>query len=681
MQFDRIPKHMRAYRQWVCWRSEWREGSTKPTKVPYSPVSRTLASVIDPQSWASYDEAVEACQRDGYNGIGFVFTNSDPFAGIDLDDTEGDVEAAKRQVRIYEAFDSYSERSPSGNGLHIIIMGSVPNGRRRDHVEVYSSERYFTMTGDAYGEPRQIADCNELLTTLWNELAPNSAANPDASAFYGTATESDEAIYQRALAATNGTKFMRLWNGEALDLSGDTSGSAIDMALVDMLQFYTNDPAQIERLWLASPHGQRTKTQNTPGYRQRTIERAFDREVAEPDLSGVIAEIDAKRLANSAASSPFQAKPSKELLPTMLASDFAGQPVNGRAWHVLDLIPRRNVTLLYGDGGTGKSLAALQLCASTALGRSWFGSAVQQGSALFFTAEDEFDEVHRRLVDIAAAERVALESLCGLAVSSLADRDALLAAPVGRGGGLAPTVLYTVLSDRIAVTRPALVVIDTLADTFGGNEIDRSQARWFVGQLRRLAIEFDTAVVVLAHPSQQGMTSGSGASGSTGWNNSVRSRLYFESDPTNPSNRILTTKKSNYGPKGGQVRVRWERGVFVEVDRASSQAAHREASELGIDELFLRLLADFTQRGQTVSRVPQSIDHAPKLFAKHREAGNHGKRDFAEAMNRLFAQGRIADGWAGEFQSKQKRVIVLVDAAEGTSNSPSNSTSNEFPAI
>ena len=84
MSFDRIPADMRVYPQFVLWRAEHRDGSDKPTKVPYSPRSGTHASVGDPTTWGSFDEAVAAHDRGGWNGIGFVFTANDPFAGIDL---------------------------------------------------------------------------------------------------------------------------------------------------------------------------------------------------------------------------------------------------------------------------------------------------------------------------------------------------------------------------------------------------------------------------------------------------------------------------------------------------------------------------------------------------------------------------------------------------------------------
>jgi putative DNA primase/helicase len=76
-------QNMKDLRQWVCWRIEERDG--KPTKVPYSPLTGRRADSTDPQTWASYDEVVNAYREHGHHGIGFVFTPEDGLCGVDLD--------------------------------------------------------------------------------------------------------------------------------------------------------------------------------------------------------------------------------------------------------------------------------------------------------------------------------------------------------------------------------------------------------------------------------------------------------------------------------------------------------------------------------------------------------------------------------------------------------------------
>src|SRR4030095_10533721 len=112
-------------------------------------------------------------------------------------------------------------------------------------------------------------------------------------------------------------------------------------------------------------------------------------------------------------------------------------------------------------------------------------------------------------------------------------------------------------------------IVDALADAFAGDENNRGQARQFVSLLKRPAREFDCAFLALAHPSLTGITNGTGASGSTAWGNSVRSRMFFEhakasggTDP-DPNLRTLTVNKANYGPAGATLTLKWERGVYI----------------------------------------------------------------------------------------------------------------------
>ena len=146
LNLDSLPEELRQRRQWVVWKLEVRDG--KPTKVPYIAGGSGKASSTDSLTWRSFEEAVQALETGRYNGIGFVFSSGDPFAGVDLDDCR-DPETGELEewaAKIVEAFGSYAEVSQSGTGVHIIVMGKAPN-KKRGKVEAYSSERYFTMTG------------------------------------------------------------------------------------------------------------------------------------------------------------------------------------------------------------------------------------------------------------------------------------------------------------------------------------------------------------------------------------------------------------------------------------------------------------------------------------------------------------------------------------------------------
>ncbi|MGB3315972.1 MAG: AAA family ATPase, partial [Albidovulum sp.] len=241
------------------------------------------------------------------------------------------------------------------------------------------------------------------------------------------------------------------------------------------------------------------------------------------------------------------------------AASLKGKAVPPRQWLVHGLVPQKTVTLFSGDGGTGKSLLALQLAVAVTAGTGWIGKPVEQGRVLFLSAEDDDDELHRRLDCILTSEDRDYEAVSGLTLRSLAGEDALLA--VDTGLTLMQSELFKELDARAAEEKPVFVVIDTLADVYPANENDRAKVRQFIGILRGLAIKRECAVMLLGHPSLTGLASGSGTSGSTSWNNSVRSRLYmsriadngFEPD-TNA--RVLSVKKANYGSIGDEFNLK-----------------------------------------------------------------------------------------------------------------------------
>ena len=144
---ETIPAQLTVRPQWVVWKAV----GDKPDKVPYSFRTGHRASSTDLLTWGKFQEALEAYENGDFAGLGFVFSSADPYTGIDVDncvDVDGDGEIAGWALEIVRYFDSYTERSATGTGLHVIVRGDVPN-RRKGDVEVYSSKRFFTVTGHA----------------------------------------------------------------------------------------------------------------------------------------------------------------------------------------------------------------------------------------------------------------------------------------------------------------------------------------------------------------------------------------------------------------------------------------------------------------------------------------------------------------------------------------------------
>ncbi len=320
MSFDKIPHEMRQYNSWVLWRLEFDPlKHNKPTKVPYK-VDRTgdKANVIMPYSWGSYDIAVQApfsckepvhpdtsVEQSGFSGIGFVFSKGDPFAAIDFDNTDGDNERLEFQKQMFLELNSYTERSPSGTGVHIIVKANLKAGGRRRHaVELYDEARFFTMTGDVFLDV-PIREAQIEVDFLFDSLKGDVRqfqAQPDQ-----IEKDEDAIILERANNAANGGKFGDLWAGNWQKYY--QSQSEGDFALIDIIAFYTKYPPQIKRLFRQSMLGQRDKAQRED-YVDAMIERAFDRQLppinveAIAELRDQVFKINAATGANASATEP-----------------------------------------------------------------------------------------------------------------------------------------------------------------------------------------------------------------------------------------------------------------------------------------------------------------------------------------------------------------------------------------
>jgi putative DNA primase/helicase len=175
---EAIPRDLQNLPQWVLYRVQARKGKT--TKIPYQAARASRrASSTDPATWGTFEAAHDAHQRGRGDGIGFVFTPEDPYTGLDFDGCLHDGQLVPEAAPIVEPFDTYTETSPSGVGLHAIGRGQVGGGRRTSktpwggELEIYDRARYFTVTGQRFnGTPAGIADVTEPLAALMASLLP-----------------------------------------------------------------------------------------------------------------------------------------------------------------------------------------------------------------------------------------------------------------------------------------------------------------------------------------------------------------------------------------------------------------------------------------------------------------------------------------------------------------------------
>lgn len=236
---ENIPNELKKALNWVCWQGE--------AKIPKNPHTGKNAKSNDRSTWGSFDEAVAACDTYGFDGLGFMF--SPPYFGIDLDHCLDKLDFVDEFV---ETLQSYTEISMSGNGIHIICKGKLPDGsRRKGGVEMYSEGRYFICTGNIYNPAyTQIRDCTEAVKVLHNKYLPNNT--PKAEMRRQVIVDLDDAeIIDKARACKSGSLFTMLYSGQWEGLF--PSQSEADLALCNQLAFWTGrNEAQMDRIFRSS---------------------------------------------------------------------------------------------------------------------------------------------------------------------------------------------------------------------------------------------------------------------------------------------------------------------------------------------------------------------------------------------------------------------------------------------
>jgi putative DNA primase/helicase len=271
------PGELRTADQFVCWREEDRDGDI--TKVPYS-VHGGRASSTNPKTWAPFEAAIAYAEEHSMSGVGFVFTEDDPYAGIDIDKCRnaetGEIEPWA--WKIVAALDSYTEVSPSGTGLHVFVKATLPGpNNRKGPVEMYESGRYFTLTGEHLGgSPTEIHERQDVLERLYRHVFKVEKASSTTNGHKlqsASLDVGDEDLLALAKQAKNGEKFSRLWRGDTSDYGGDDSRA--DLALSSLLAFWTDgDTARMDHLFRQS--GLYRDKWNRHDYRERTFNKVLE---------------------------------------------------------------------------------------------------------------------------------------------------------------------------------------------------------------------------------------------------------------------------------------------------------------------------------------------------------------------------------------------------------------------
>lgn len=261
--YSLIPDELKRTKQWVCWAG---------SKLPKNPYTGGNAMSNNPSTWGTFDDAVCAIERFHLDGIGFMF--APPYFGVDLDkciDNEDFVD------EFVNTLGSYAEYSKSGNGIHIICRGVLPDGgRRRGNVEMYSEGRFFIMTGKPYnGEVREITECTETIKILHSKHIQQPESTVSRVSYEKLDLRDDE-IIDMARQSKNGIYFQALYEGSWQ--GAYTSQSEADLAFCNMLAFWTQrDYAQMDRIFRSSGLYRKKWDERRGGlqYSEKTLQKAI----------------------------------------------------------------------------------------------------------------------------------------------------------------------------------------------------------------------------------------------------------------------------------------------------------------------------------------------------------------------------------------------------------------------
>jgi RecA-family ATPase len=340
--------------------------------------------------------------------------------------------------------------------------------------------------------------------------------------------------------------------------------------------------------------------------------------------------------------------PGNTPLPITSTGIWDGKAANARLWVVEEWIPLRRTTLLTGDGGSGKSLVSQQIATCVALGLPFMGLKTRKLKALYITCEDDLGELHRRQ-----------EGICGAVGASMSELDGNLFF-LSRCGDLNNSLLhfhndgveqsqfYRDIANFVWTNQIGFLVLDNIAHLFEGNENLRNNVAIFCNAMEALAKEAGATVLFLGHPAK---AVGSQYSGSTAWENQVRSRLYLkrpegDEGAYDDDARILERSKSNYAKNGDAIKFRWQDWAFVEAEAPSATWQDQmagNAQAAAENTRFMALLQERIKQGRAVSGRNMARNYAPRQFATMPQAKGMKAEQFERAMERLFALEHIEE--------------------------------------
>lgn len=472
--WENIPLELTEYDQWTVWKWSKEKNSDGKRKKLICRKDGKQASCTNPADWMAFDDAEWQVRHNGYEGMCFAFTANDPFFFVDLDHcytppVDDRISARNRRPMILVSqLNSYTEISPSGDGLHVICKGKLPEGRHKHgNFEMYDAH-FLCITGNIYPTSHQIiADATEAIAEIAAGIfAKPDAEKPPASSHVTNGRATDSEIIRMV---TRHEKFEKLWRGITTDYS---SQSEADLALCRGIAIYAGpDRDRIKRVFSQS-RLHRDKWERDD-YSSATVNMALE------------GQIDFYDWHRSGSSDRTAVDLSGDIIPlaTLIEQFPTLRPP------VIDGLLRQGETMnIIAAPKVGKSWLAHSLALCAAAGRKWLDQfSVTPGRVLLVDNELHPETVSYRLRKVADAMGIGLDGVDVLPI---------------RGKALTYFDLQATL-DKIGAGVYALIVVDAhYRMNTAGSENDNAETMRVYNQIDRLAAETGAAFVLIHHASK-----------------------------------------------------------------------------------------------------------------------------------------------------------------------------------
>ncbi|WKY46533.1 AAA family ATPase [Eubacteriaceae bacterium ES3] len=530
-QFENIPKDLTALPQWVL-----RKG-----KMPINPHNGYGAKAGDPSTWGTLNQCGSALMQQDckYDGLGFEF-NDNGIVGVDLDHVLNDLGIPTTEaLDIIKRLDSYTEISPSGTGLHIFVYGDIPQNRKSPEkgIELYKNKRYFTMTGNVFGELKPIQHREEGIMALYDELFQQSpAAVESVQTSIPLTNRTPQEIHSIIQRSNQSEKFYNYYHGQ--NISNDESSN--DMGFCNLLAFWTGkDAALMDAIFRESAlmRDKWDRKESTWGtYGNRTIQKAIAECSNVYDPAGynvAVTEFGTEVVTVKGQ----QTLPKPKVINMVSMADAEEKEPD---WLIKGYMPKYQITTMAGDGGSGKTTVWCALAAAVSSGKKPFllaGDPLlplftgEPQTVAFFSAEDSFEHTLKRRLRKNGAN---LDNIFSIDIADDNFKDIKFNSPF--------------LQAVIEKYRPALVIFDPI-QAFIPPELrmaERNAMRSCLAPLVGYGEKYGTTFLIIVHSNKQGSVWGRKriADSADIWD--ISRSVIMAGETQEKPVRYLSHEKSNY---------------------------------------------------------------------------------------------------------------------------------------